>query len=81
MSVMLSANWSAVERMSSGRMKNVSELLLTLQGDGDYDGARILTAEKGVIRAQLQSDLDRLTNAGIPVDIVFRQGISEVGLN
>ena len=54
--------------------------MLTLQGDGDYDGARALTDERGVIGAQLQADLDRLTEAEIPVDIVFRQGTAELGL-
>jgi hypothetical protein len=61
-------------------MADLSRLLLTLQGDGDYDGAAKLTAEKGVIMPQLQSDLDRLTNAGIPVDITFRQGAEVLGL-
>lgn len=59
----------------------LSELLLTLQGDGDYAGARALTEEQGVIKTQLQADLDRLTAASIPVDIVFRQGVAEAGLN
>lgn len=62
-------------------MSALSELLLTLQGDGDYDGASKLNAEKGVITDQLQADLDRLTAANIPVDIVFSQGIEELGLN
>ena len=61
-------------------MASLSELLLTLQGDGDYEGAVRLTNEKGVIGQQLQYDLDRLTNADIPVDIVFSQGVSELGL-
>ena len=61
-------------------MSALSKLLLTLQGDGDYAGALKLTNEKGVIGAQLQSDLDRLTNANIPVDILFSQGTSELGL-
>jgi len=62
-------------------MPALSKLLLTLQGDGDYAGALKLTNEKGVIGAQLQGDLDRLTNANIPVDIVFSQGTSELGLD
>ncbi len=61
-------------------MASLSELLLTLQGDGDYDGALKLTNEKGIIGDQLQADLDRLTKANIPVDIVFSQGIAELGL-
>ncbi len=62
-------------------MSALSKLLLTLQGDGDYEGARRLTDEKGVIGDLLQRDLDRLTNAKIPVDIVFSQGVSELGLD
>ena len=61
-------------------MNELSRLLLTLQGDGDYDGAAKLTNEKGVISAQLQADLDRLTKANIPVDITFRQGAEVLGI-
>ncbi len=62
-------------------MTDLSRLLLTLQGDGDYGGAAELTATKGVIKPQLQADLDRLTGAGIPVDITFQQGLVELGLD
>jgi len=55
-------------------MNALSEQILTLQGDGNYDGVAKLVAEKGNIGAQLQSDLDRLNSAGIPVDVVFEQG-------
>ena len=67
------------DRMATA-ITNLSRLLLTLQGDGDYEGAKELTESKGVITEQLQADLDRLTNASIPVDIVFQQGIAELGL-
>ena len=62
-------------------MTELSRLLLTLQGDGDYEGAADLTNSKGVIGAQLQADLDRLTEASIPVDIAFKQGTGELGLD
>ncbi|MDX1404880.1 MAG: Zn-dependent hydrolase [Woeseiaceae bacterium] len=68
------------DRMQSA-MEALSRRLLTLQGDGDYPGAKSLTEEKGVIDDQLQADLDRLTQANIPVDIVFTQGLSELGLD
>ena len=58
----------------------LSQLLLTLQGDGDYEGAKELTEGKGIIGPDLQSDLDRLTEANIPVDITFRQGVEELGI-
>ena len=62
-------------------MTDLSRLLLTLQGDGDYEGAAQLTNTKGVISAELQGDLDRLTRANIPVDITFQQGVAELGLD
>jgi hypothetical protein len=67
------------ERMESAT-RNLSRLLLTLQGDGDYDGAKALMDDKGAIGPRLQADLDRLTTADIPVDITFRQGTAELGL-
>lgn len=67
------------ERMQEA-MSSLSNLLLTLQGNGDYEGASRLTSEKGVIGAQLQADLERLSQAEIPVDIVFNQGLTELGL-
>ncbi|GAB5522150.1 MAG: hypothetical protein Roseis2KO_00220 [Roseivirga sp.] len=62
-------------------MNSLSELILTLQGDGDYDGVASLVAEKVVIKEQLQADLDKLASLGIPVDIVFEQGVDVLGLS
>ncbi|MDC9722906.1 MAG: Zn-dependent hydrolase [Urechidicola sp.] len=61
-------------------MKEMSNLILTLQGNGDYDGVAKLVAEKGIISDELQADLDRLGTAGIPVDVVFEQGTEVLGL-
>ena len=58
----------------------LSEKILTLQGDGDYNGVAALVAEKGVIGEQLQADLNRLSDASIPVDVVFEQGADVLGL-
>lgn len=60
--------------------KALSEKILTLQGDGDYEGVANLVAEKGKINDQLQKDLDRLSAANIPVDIIFEQGVKALGL-
>ena len=61
-------------------MEELSELILTLQGNGDYDDVAKLVADKGVISPELQTDLDRLGNANIPVDVVFEQGTEVLGL-
>lgn len=58
----------------------LSNVILTLQGDGNYAGVTQLVDDKGVIKTQLQSDLKRLTDAAIPVDIDFEQGIDVLGL-
>ena len=58
----------------------LSGVLLKLQGDGDYAGVAQFTKELGVIRPQLQADLDRLSSRSIPVDVVFTQGKSVLGL-
>lgn len=61
-------------------MNSLSEKILTLQGDGDYQGVGELFDTMGNISPQLQDDLDRLSAADIPVDITFRQGKSVLGL-
>ncbi|MBT8259991.1 MAG: Zn-dependent hydrolase, partial [Bacteroidia bacterium] len=61
-------------------MKDLSNVILTLQGNGDYDGVAQLVAEKGIISVGLQVDLDRLSSASIPVDVVFEQGVDVLGL-
>ena len=54
----------------------LSEQILRLQGDGDYDAVSAFVERYGTMDAQLQEDLDRLATAGIPVDIVYEQGMS-----
>ncbi|MCB9282860.1 MAG: Zn-dependent hydrolase [Lewinellaceae bacterium] len=61
-------------------MNALSEKILTLQGEGDYAGVARLVEEKGKIGPDLQADLDRLNAAGIPVDVVFEQGVEVLGL-
>lgn len=61
-------------------MNSLSEKILTLQGNGDYDGVVALFEQLGGIDAQLQADLARLAAANIPVDITFAQGKQVLGL-
>lgn len=61
-------------------MKELGEKILTIQGNGNYDAAKQMVEEMGHIREQLQADLDRIGNAGIPRDIRYNQGKEVVGL-
>ena len=61
-------------------MKELSNLILTLQGNGDYDGVAKLVTEKGLISEELQADLNKLSEGNIPVDVIFEQGIEVLGL-
>ncbi|MFT6085348.1 MAG: hypothetical protein ACI9DS_002055 [Glaciecola sp.] len=68
-----------MEKMNSA-MSSLSTLILTLQGNGDYEGVGKLFSESGLIKQQLADDLNRLTEAKIPVDITFNQGKTVLGL-
>ena len=61
-------------------VRDLSRRLLVLQGDGDYAAVDAFVTEMGRVGPQLQADLDRLTAAQIPVDIVFEQGRDVLGL-
>ena len=67
------------ERMQLA-MNSLANLILTTQGDGNYELAKRLVEEKGFIREELQADLDRLKDLSIPVDIVFNQGPELLGI-
>lgn len=61
-------------------MNQLSEEILVLQGNGDYEKAKKMVDQLGIINTRLQQDLDRINEAGIPVDIVFEQGPEILGL-
>ena len=61
-------------------VNDLSARILTLQGDGDHAGAKALLDSHGHIGSDLEHDLARIEAANIPVDIVLRQGRSELGL-
>lgn len=51
----------------------LSQRILLIQGNGDYQGAAAFYAEYGKIGPVLQGDLDRLKSRSIPVDIIYDQ--------
>ena len=62
-------------------MNSLSAKLLTVQGDGDYAEAKRMTESLGVIKPELASDLAKLKDAKIPVDVRFEQGLNVLGLS
>lgn len=61
-------------------MLELSNWVLTVEGNGDFEAAKAAVAERGFVRETLQKDLDRITEKGIPKDIRFEQGLNVVGL-
>jgi Peptidase family M49 len=61
------------EEKMRAAVDSLSEKIIRLQGDGDYDGVGRFFAEMGAFGDTLKSDLARLAGAGIPVDVVFEQ--------
>jgi len=61
-------------------VESLSNKLLVLQGDGDYQQVSDFVASMGNVGEQLQADLDRLDAVNIPVDIVYEQGVEVLGL-
>ncbi|WP_299599545.1 Zn-dependent hydrolase [uncultured Microbulbifer sp.] len=67
------------EKMQAA-MTKLSNLILTIQGDGDYKKSKDLLDNMGVVGSELQADLDRLSEASIPVDVTFIQGKEVLGI-
>jgi hypothetical protein len=69
-----------LEKMESA-IADLASAILKLQGDGDYEGLKAFNEKYQVIVPTLRESLDRLNGRGIPVDIVFEQGLPVLGLD
>jgi hypothetical protein len=58
---------------------DLAGMILTFQGNGDYAGVGAFYDAGGKVNPVLQADLARLSSKGIPVDIVFEQGVEVLG--
>lgn len=59
---------------------SLSNKILMLQGDGDYEGVANFVEKYGQVGDQLQQSLNRLSEQSIPVDVTFNQGVDVLGL-
>jgi hypothetical protein len=77
-------NESGQYRVNMDKMKlaiaELSDQILQLQGNGDYDAARNFADTMGFVGEILKADLERVNQRGIPTDIVFEQGIKALNL-
>lgn len=60
---------------------SLSEKILTLQGNGDYNAVDTFVKEYAVETEQLKASLNKLSEQNIPVDIIFEQGTDVLGLD
>lgn len=60
---------------------SLSEKILTLQGNGDYNAVDAFVKEYAVETEQLKASLNKLSEQNIPVDIIFEQGTDVLGLD
>lgn len=58
----------------------LSEKILTLQGDGDYEAVDAFVKKYAIRTPQLEASLNKLSEQNIPVDIIFNQGVEVLGL-
>jgi hypothetical protein len=61
-------------------VRELAGVILKLQGDGDYDAVVRFQQKYQVVGPRLQESLDRVAAQGIPVDVVFEQGLEVLGL-
>jgi hypothetical protein len=81
----------AVERKENGKyfihvdkmpeaVESLLNKILTIQGDGNYDAAKKWLEKDAVMPDFMKKDLEKVNQSGIPVDIIFKQGKSVLGL-
>ncbi|PLX06630.1 MAG: Zn-dependent hydrolase [Marinilabiliales bacterium] len=68
-----------LEIMKEAVAELVNEIIV-IQGDGNKAAAKEWIDTKSAVGPELQKDLDRINEAGIPKDIVFKQGAEVLGL-
>lgn len=61
-------------------MEKLVQKIVYIQGDGDYEAAKQWVETEGIVKPELQADLERINAANIPVDVVFEKGKKVLGL-
>jgi hypothetical protein len=61
-------------------VRELAGVILRFQGDGDYEGLGRFQKKYQVVSPRLKESLERVAAKGIPVDVVFEQGLEVLGL-
>lgn len=72
--------WRVVPEAMGEAVEALAGRILTLQGDGDYDAVDAFVQEYGRMTPALSESLQRVADAGIPVDVAYEQGEAVLGL-
>jgi hypothetical protein len=80
LSVSGSGKFSVIPDAMKDAVKSLSNLIITIQGDGDYEKGSALVSQYCVINETLKAALRRLEEMDIPVELVFEQGTEMLGL-
>ncbi len=57
-----------------------ASIIIAMEGEGDAAAAKAYSDRNGKIGSELQLDLDKIRDANIPRDIIYRQGADVLGL-
>ncbi len=80
----ITRNDNGIYKVDFDKMKQANEDLakkvIIIQGDGDILAAKNLIKKYGTIKPELEKDLLKIREAKIPVDIIFEEGKSVLGL-
>lgn len=60
-------------------IEDFAHKILMIRGDGDYEKAKMLISDLGEINQSIEKDILKITEAGIPKDIYFNQGVALLG--
>jgi hypothetical protein len=61
-------------------IRELTNLIISIQGDGDYNRAAQMIQQYGIMDEDLNAALKRIGDKDIPVDIVFEQGRDILGI-
>lgn len=61
-------------------VKELVKEVITIQGDGDYEKAKLMVEKYGTMKDELKKDVEKIKSEGIPTDVVFNQGKAVLGI-